>query len=141
MPNGREHLNYDDFGKHDYATEGTSDCSFKCGCWMGPARSGGPAGIDPFGKCPNNPIRNVHSFGDRLLNEDERRDDLINSRIRELEANVFKLKPLKKLIEKAKESSTIDLLLRLGKLDEKNRSMAKEIARIKTKLFKIAEEI
>ena len=33
----------------------TSDCSYKCGCWMGRTRSGGPDGIDPFGPCPNNP--------------------------------------------------------------------------------------
>jgi hypothetical protein len=30
----------------------TSDCSNGCGCWMGPARSGGPDGVDPFGPCP-----------------------------------------------------------------------------------------
>jgi len=36
----------------------TSDCEYNCGCWMGPSRSGGPNGIDPFGKCPNNPKGN-----------------------------------------------------------------------------------
>ena len=44
------------FGPHDYPNEdGTSDCKFGCGCWMGPARSGGPT--DPFGACPKNPKR------------------------------------------------------------------------------------
>jgi len=33
----------------------TSDCKHGCGCWMGSSRSGGPDGVDPFGKCPENP--------------------------------------------------------------------------------------
>ena len=42
------------FGSHHYpGDEGTSDCSHNCGCWMGPARSGGP--VDPLGPCPANP--------------------------------------------------------------------------------------
>jgi hypothetical protein len=41
-------------GGHQYGEEeGTSDCGFDCGAWMGPTRSGGP---DPFGKCPRNPL-------------------------------------------------------------------------------------
>jgi len=41
------------FGKHKYADhDGTSDCEYGCGCWMGPSRSGGK--VDPFGPCPNN---------------------------------------------------------------------------------------
>lgn len=41
------------FGPHSYDEDGTSDCAHKCGCWMGPAASGGP--VNPFGACPNNP--------------------------------------------------------------------------------------
>ena len=41
------------YGSHKYEEDGTSDCAYGCGCWMGPARSGGP--IDPFGPCPCNP--------------------------------------------------------------------------------------
>lgn len=45
----------DKFGKHDYGDHfGTSDCLHGCECWMGGWGSGGP--IDPFGRCPNNPI-------------------------------------------------------------------------------------
>lgn len=41
------------FGHHDYWDyQGTNDCRFSCGCWMGPTASGGP--INPFGPCPNN---------------------------------------------------------------------------------------
>lgn len=44
------------FGPHVYPYPGgTSDCAYGCGCWMGPSRSGGP--VDPFGPCPNHPIR------------------------------------------------------------------------------------
>ena len=42
------------FGPHKYADhDGTSDCQYGCGCWMGPSRSGGP--VNPFGACPKNP--------------------------------------------------------------------------------------
>lgn len=38
---------------HRYADyDGTSDCANGCGCWAGPFRSGGPAGVDPLGACP-----------------------------------------------------------------------------------------
>jgi hypothetical protein len=30
----------------------TTDCGFGCGAWMGFEKSGGPEGVDPFGKCP-----------------------------------------------------------------------------------------
>jgi hypothetical protein len=41
-------------GGHKYDDKsGTSDCEFRCGCWMGGTQSGGQ--FDPFGKCPNNP--------------------------------------------------------------------------------------
>jgi len=34
----------------------TTDCEYKCGCWMGAARSGAnKKGVDQFGDCPNNP--------------------------------------------------------------------------------------
>lgn len=41
------------FGPHKYPDEDcTSDCTFGCGCWMGPSNSGGD--VDPFGACPKN---------------------------------------------------------------------------------------
>jgi hypothetical protein len=44
-------------GGHKYGPDGaTSDCAFGCECWMGRTNSGGPRGMDPFGKCPKNPI-------------------------------------------------------------------------------------
>lgn len=46
----------DKFGLHDYPAKPhrTSNCTYGCGCWAGPVRSGGP--VDPFGPCPRNPI-------------------------------------------------------------------------------------
>ena len=55
--NGMKHapsVDKDKFGGHNYLNmDGTSDCQHKCGCWMGPSRSGGK--VNPFGACPNNP--------------------------------------------------------------------------------------
>jgi len=54
MPNGHDYSK--EYGNHDYGNQvGTCDCKHGCGCWMGPARSGGPLGVDPFGECPGNP--------------------------------------------------------------------------------------
>lgn len=49
-----KHVDSEKFGPHKYIDcDGTSDCEYKCGCWMGPSRSGGP--VDPWGACPKNP--------------------------------------------------------------------------------------
>jgi len=54
MPNGHDYTK--EYGEHDYGNQqGTYNCKHHCGCWMGPARSGGPVGVDPFGECPGNP--------------------------------------------------------------------------------------
>lgn len=47
----------------------TSDCSYGCGCWAGPSRSGGPDGVDPFGECPNHPDKSI--VGDGLTTEEQ----------------------------------------------------------------------
>jgi len=48
-------INPKEFGRHQYDSGHTSDCAYGCGCWMGSFRSGGR--VDPFGACPNNPIK------------------------------------------------------------------------------------
>lgn len=52
-------------GGHNYGRDdsSTNDCLLGCGAWMGGCRSGAPDGIDPFGKCPNNP-KNKKEKGD-----------------------------------------------------------------------------
>jgi len=50
---------------------------------MGPARSGGPVGVDPFGECPGNPKdgNRLSGFGDREV--------VITRRIRNLEKQLY----------------------------------------------------
>jgi chromosome segregation ATPase len=49
---------------------------------MGPARSGGPTGIDPFGKCPKNPTDG------KLLDGNADYDNVVNERIQDLESRL-----------------------------------------------------
>ena len=75
-----------EYGKHQYADlGGTSNCDYGCGCWMGPARSGGPTGLDPFGACPKNPTDS------KLLGGQDDYDYVVNSRINELTSRVRQL--------------------------------------------------
>jgi len=93
MPNGHGHKEY---GEHKYADhDGTSDCQHGCGCWMGPARSGGPTGLDPFGICPNNPKDG------KLLGGNADYDHVVTERIRNLESQLYWAK---EQLEKVKPS-------------------------------------
>lgn len=40
-------------GGHGYSSY-DGNCSFGCGCWWRGYSSGGPTGLNPFGKCPKN---------------------------------------------------------------------------------------
>ncbi|MEK7080646.1 MAG: hypothetical protein AAB925_02355 [Patescibacteria group bacterium] len=81
MPNGHGPKEY---GGHQYADyDGISDCKHGCRCWMGPARSGGPTGLDPFGKCPKNPKDG------KLLGENADYDYVVTERIRNLESRLY----------------------------------------------------
>ena len=104
MPNGRSHKGYDDYGPHEYADhDGTSDCKHGCGCWAGPARSGGPTGISPFGHCPNNPFDGQKQSG----NDDY--EDCVNGRIQKLESELYEAKQSVKLVEQARKGTKVDL--------------------------------
>ena len=73
-----------EYGGHAYADHnGTSDCQRGCGCWMGPARSGGPTGLDPFGACPQNPADG------KLLGGKADYDHVVTERIRNLESRLY----------------------------------------------------
>ncbi len=114
MPNGRKHKDYYDYGPHEYPeADATFDCKYGCGCWAGPARSGGPAGIDPFGLCPNNPID-----GQRQKENDDY-EDIVNGRIQKLEREVQEGRRAIKLIEKARKETKIDLAKRLKNAEKK----------------------
>ncbi len=81
MPNGHGTKEY---GGHKYADlDGTSDCQYGCGCWMGPTRSGGPTGLDPSGRCPKNPEDG------KLLGGDADYDHVVTERIQNLESRLY----------------------------------------------------
>jgi len=65
-------------GGHNYPYDGgTSDCSYHCGAWMGPARSGAPNGVDAFRICPNNPLICPNCKGEgRVLDVDSEIDTI-----------------------------------------------------------------
>ncbi|OGZ62686.1 MAG: hypothetical protein A2998_00500 [Candidatus Staskawiczbacteria bacterium RIFCSPLOWO2_01_FULL_37_25b] len=110
MPNG--HLGNKEYGPHEYAGhEGTSDCKHGCGCWMGPSRSGGPVGLDPFGKCPKNPEDG------NLLGGNEDYNGVVNQRIEELTSRM----------QRAEE--------RLKRVSPTKKQMAEEIASLKKQLY------
>jgi len=110
MPNGHEHKEY---GGHDYPNQdGTSDCKYGCGCWMGPARSGGPTGLDPFGDCPKNPADG------KLLGGHGDYDYVVTERIESLESRVAHAEN------------------RLKKVSPKKSQLADELVQAKLELFK-----
>ena len=72
-----------EYGPHKYEEDVTSDCEYKCGCWMGPYKSGGPLGLDPFGICPGNPKDG------KLLGGKEDYNFVVKQRIKELESRLY----------------------------------------------------
>jgi hypothetical protein len=114
MPNGREHLQYEDFGAHEYPgdVDRTSDCVHGCGCWMGPARSGSRyAGIDPFGKCPFN-IKKKHR-----LTKEQIIEDFVNARVNHLETKVIILERYKEIFKNYESDSKESLIIKIQKIE------------------------
>ena len=133
MPNGREHLKYEDFGGHSYAQEGTSNCSNGCGCSAGPTMSSGPAGVDPLGgKCPGNSLRKILGFGNKELTQKEILDDFINGRISHIEREVNRLRPLAELVDAARRGTKI-------KLQEEVVELKRELVKLKYKMGNMKE--
>jgi len=113
MPNGHDYSR--EYGQHDYESEGTSNCRHGCECWMGPARSGGPIGLDPFGECPNNP-----KDGKRLGGNNDH-DIVVTRRIRALESRAYAGKQAIERLEEIKKTPKAKLLERVEFLEEKLR--------------------
>lgn len=107
MPNGYGHKEY---GEHEYDVGGTSNCKHGCGCWMGPSNSGGPTGLDPFGKCPKNPTDG------QLLGGKADYDYVVTERIENLESRCRKAED------------------RLEKVSPGEAKLAEELASVKEKL-------
>ncbi len=139
MPNGRDHLEYKDFGAHDYH-EGSHKCKHGCESWMGSAMSGAPAGVDPFGKCPSNYLKDIpESFG-RPLSEKEILNDFINGRIESLSRKINHLEPFKKTVEESKKVTKVWLVTRVEYLEKQNKKYEYRMARIKEKILEAARE-
>ena len=116
MPNGHGPKEY---GGHQYADHnGTSDCKRGCGCWMGPTNSGGPTGLDPFGKCPKNPKDKKFIGG----NADY--DHVVTERIQNLESQLCAAKEGLKAVKPSKAKLANELKSARAKLSENDRLLA-----------------
>ena len=113
MPNGHGPKEY---GGHKYANhDGTSDCEYGCGCWMGPARSGGPTGLDPGGTCPKNPKDG------KLLGGNADYDHVVTERIQSLSSRLYRAEDLLKRVSPSKAKLADELAATKTELAEKNR--------------------
>ena len=134
MPNGREHRKYKDFGLHEYASAGTSNCAHGCGCWAGPARSGGPVGVDPFGLCPN------HHLDELKQTEKENYEDLVEGRIRDLEAQLFNALKAVTTVAEAGRSTKVGLIKQLEEEKERVAKLEASFKNLWESLSKTARE-
>ena len=116
MPNGHGPKEY---GGHKYANhDGTSNCEHGCGCWMGPARSGGPTGLSPFGKCPKNPVDG------KLLGGNADYDHVVTERIDDLSSRLYRAEERLKRVSPNKTKLADKLVSVKTELAEKNRLLA-----------------
>ena len=116
MPNGHGPKEY---GGHKYANhDGTSDCEYGCGCWMGPARSGGPTGLDPGGTCPKNPKDGEFLGG----NADY--DHVVTDRIQNLIARLYRTEDRLKRVSPTKAKLADELAFVKTELGEKDRLLS-----------------
>jgi hypothetical protein len=116
MPNGYSPKEY---GRHKYADhDGTSDCEYGCGCWMGPTHSGGPTGLDTFGACPKNPKDG------KLLGENVDYDYVVTKRIQNLRSLLNLAEDRLELVSPSKAKLADELAAAKTELAEKNRLLA-----------------
>ena len=117
MPNGH---GFKEYGGHQYTDhDGTSDCKHACGCWMGPARSGGPTGLDPFGKCPKNPKDG------KLLGGNADYDYVVTERIKDLSSRLYKAEDRLERVSPSKAKLADELASAKKKLFEKDQLLVK----------------
>lgn len=112
MPNGHGNKEY---GQHKYADhDGTSNCKYGCDCWMGPTRSGGPTGLDPFGKCPKNPKDG------ELIGGNADYDNVVTQRIENLSSRLFQTEERLKKTSPSKTKLADELFTVKAELAKKN---------------------
>ncbi|MCI0619913.1 hypothetical protein L0Y40_02660 [Candidatus Wolfebacteria bacterium] len=78
---------------------------------MGPARSGGPTGLDPGGTCPKNPKDG------KLLGGNADYDHVVTERIKNLSSRLYRAED------------------RLKRVSQSKTKLADELASVKTELF------
>ena len=116
MPNGHSPK---DYGGHKYANhDGTSDCEHGCGCWMGPARSGGPTGLDPGGTCPKNPKDG------NLLGGNADYDHVVTERIQNLSSRLYRAEDRLKRVSPSKAKLADELAATKTEIAKKNQLLA-----------------
>ena len=136
MPSDRDHLKYEDFGNHDYGDHGgTSACKHGCGCWMGKTMSGSNhAGVDPFGRCPANILRDINNMPDNFgqpLGQTQILNDFINSRIDYLSRKIYYLEPFEKTVKESGKLSKVWLQTRVEYLEQENKKLKCKISNMK----------
>ncbi|MBI2096295.1 MAG: hypothetical protein HYT43_01525 [Candidatus Taylorbacteria bacterium] len=85
---------------------------------MGPACSGGPTGLDPFGKCPKNPKDG------ELLGGNADYDYVVTERIQKLESQLYSAEERLKTVKPSKTELADELESARAKLSEKDRILA-----------------
>lgn len=102
------------FGGHLYYLEkigGASNCK-RCDCLMGKNRQAGPAGIDPFGVCPGNPLCDEGKINNYKSNMDFiicARIGMAESLITHLEKKIDKLSHYKNELVRKLEATTQEI--------------------------------
>lgn len=118
MPNG--HLQGIEYGGHKYDDDSeSSNCQYKCGCWMSPARSSGPAGIDPFGECPRNPLSGKSisvTHESPKPNWDVDKDYIIHRRMHKMKKKIYELEERCKSVDVDLHEENKKLKNKLGNL-------------------------
>lgn len=117
MPNGHEEKEYGEH-KYDDDHDRISNCIYRCGCWIGPVRSGGPTGLDPFGCCPNNPKDGITAGGTADY------DNVVTARINDLQKRLNKATSELPIVTRGEVALLEELEFTLKKLSEKNRILA-----------------
>ena len=123
MPNGLDYTK--EYGPHKYKDhDGTSDCKHGCGCWAGPANSGGPVGLNPLnGECPGNPKDG------NLIGGKSDYEIVVERRIRALESKLFKTRERADKAEKIAGSDKTELF---NELEATKTKLEKANTRIKS---------
>ena len=123
------------YGPHKYASHDTSDCEHGCGCSMGGSMSHGPAGIDPFGHCPNNPVSGPAQPSDHDY------EDCVNGRIKDLERDLREAEEAVNIVECARKGTKVDLVARLCEVEKIVDGLIEAFKVVHHNLLKQAEEI